>query len=166
MRGMRRWFLLVVAGMTVLAGVLAPHASAGLTPIGRVGDTLHVDYMGVVADVTVHGVAPSDIPPGFGYPPLGPAYLVERSDITVHVIKAPNPFITSIFFSFKGVNQIADAYNPRNSDAPDDLVHALQNAPPGATVSGAVWWDAYRDPVTNVVLLDKVTGTHLAQWNL
>ena len=34
------------------------------------------------------------------------------------------------------------------------------------TVNGNVWWDTYRDPVTNVVLLDKVTGTHLAQWNL
>jgi hypothetical protein len=29
-----------------------------------------------------------------------------------------------------------------------------------------VWWDVYRDLVTNVVLLDKVTGYHLAQWNL
>jgi hypothetical protein len=163
---MRRWILLVFAGMAVLAGVLAPQASAGLTPIGRVGETLHVEYMGVITDITVHGVAPADIPPGFGYPPRGPANLVERADITVHVIKAPNPFITSIFFNFRGVNPIGDAYDSRNTDAPDDLRSALQNAPPGATVSGGVWWDAYRDPVTNVVLLDKVTGTHLAQWNL
>jgi hypothetical protein len=166
MPDMRRWFVLVVAGMAVLAGVLAPQASAGLTPIGRVGETLRVEYMGVVADITVHGVAPSDLPPGFGYPPRGPAYLVERGDITVHMVKAPNPFITSIFFNFRGVNPIGDAYDARNNDAPDELKTLLQNAPPGATVTGGVWWDAYRDPVTNVVLIDKVTGTHLAQWNL
>jgi hypothetical protein len=166
MRDMHRWSLLVVAGMAVLAGVLAPQASAGLTPIGKLGETLHIEYMGVVADVTVTSVGPSEIPPGFGYPPRGPALLVERGDITVHVIKAPNPFITSIFFNFRGVNPIGDAYDARNTDAPDELKTALQNAPPGATVSGGVWWDAYRDPVTNVVLLDKVTGTHLAQWNL
>jgi hypothetical protein len=29
-----------------------------------------------------------------------------------------------------------------------------------------VYWEAYRDPVSNVVLLDKKTGYHLAQWNL
>ena len=38
--------------------------------------------------------------------------------------------------------------------------------PPGAIVRGGVYWDAYRDPVSNVVLLDKKTGQHLAQWNL
>ena len=40
------------------------------------------------------------------------------------------------------------------------------NAPPGSTVSGGVWWDCYRDLVSNVVLLDKITGQHLAQWNV
>jgi hypothetical protein len=29
-----------------------------------------------------------------------------------------------------------------------------------------VYWDAYRDPVSAVILLDKKTGYHLAQWNL
>lgn len=42
----------------------------------------------------------------------------------------------------------------------------LVNAPNGAIVRGRVYWDAYRDPVSNVVLLDKKTGYHLAQWNL
>ena len=36
----------------------------------------------------------------------------------------------------------------------------------GAIVRGGVYWDAYRDPVSNVVLLDRKTGKHLAQWNL
>jgi hypothetical protein len=168
MRGMRRCLVLMVAGMAVLAGVLvapAPTASA-VAPIGRLGEVLHVDYMSIVADVAVTGVDLVDIPPGFGYPPRGPRYQVYRANVTVHVIKAPNPFITSIVFDFQGVTPIADAYKPRPTDAPDDLRVALQNAPPGATVSGGVYWDVYRDLVTNVVLLDKVTGTHLAQWNL
>jgi hypothetical protein len=42
----------------------------------------------------------------------------------------------------------------------------LVNAPAGSVVRGGVYWDTYRDPVSNVVLLDKTTGVHLAQWNL
>jgi hypothetical protein len=57
-------------------------------------------------------------------------------------------------------------HEPRNSDAPDALQYAIQNVPAGATVNGGVWWDCYRDLVSNVVLVDKVTGFHLAQWNL
>jgi hypothetical protein len=165
---MRRWLVFMVAGLAVLAGVLvtpAPKASA-VAPIGRLGEVLHVDYMSIIADVAVTSVDLVDVPPGFGYPPRGPRYQVYRANVTVHVVKAPNPFITSIVFDFQGVTPIADAYKPRPTDAPDDLRAALQNAPPGATVSGGVYWDVYRDLVTNVVLLDKVTGTHLAQWNL
>jgi hypothetical protein len=165
---MRRWLVFMVAGLAVLAGVLVtptPKASA-VAPIGRLGEVLHVDYMSIIADVAVTSVDLVDVPPGFGYPPRGPRYQVYRANVTVHVVKAPNPFITSIVFDFQGVTPIADAYKPRPTDAPDDLRAALQNAPPGATVSGGVYWDVYRDLVTNVVLLDKVTGTHLAQWNL
>jgi hypothetical protein len=168
MRGMRRCFVMMIAGMAVMAGLLvspAPNASA-VAPIGRLGEILHVDYMNVVADVAVTSVDLVDVPPGFGYPPRGPRYQVYRANVNVHMIKAPNPFITSIFFDFEGVTPIADAYKVRNTDAPDDLRAVLQNAPPGASVSGGVYWDVYRDLVTNVVLLDKVTGTHLAQWNL
>ena len=165
---MRRWFVMMIAGMAVLAGVLvapAPMASA-VAPIGRLGDVLRVSYMSIEADVAVTSVDLVDVPPGFGYPPRGPRYQVYRANVTVHVIKAPNPFITSIVFDFNGVTPIADAYKVRNTDVPDDLRAVLQNAPPGATVSGGVYWDVYRNLVTNVVLLDKVTGTHLAQWNL
>lgn len=154
--------------MAVTAGVLAspaPRASA-VAPIGRLGEVLRVDYMSIVSDVSVTSVDLVDVPPGFGYPPRGPRYQVYRANVDVHVIKAPNPFITSIVFDFDGVTPIADAYKPRNTDAPDDLRSQLQNAPPGSTVSGGVYWDVYRDLVTNVALLDKVTGTHLAQWNL
>jgi hypothetical protein len=46
------------------------------------------------------------------------------------------------------------------------LQYKLLNAPPGATVDGAVYWQVYRALVTNVVLLNPQTGTHLAQWNI
>jgi hypothetical protein len=50
---------------------------------------------------------------------------------------------------------MGDAYEPRNSDAPDALQHAMLNVPAGATVSGGVWWDCYRDLVSNVVLVES-----------
>ena len=149
-----------------MAGVLAPTAAAATTPIGRLGDVLHVDYIGIVADIAVTNVDPSDEPPGFGRGPYPPRYQIYRGNVVVHVIKAPNPYITSIVFNFRGVTPTGDAYEAHASDGPDDLRLALQNAPPGATVTGGVWWDCYRDLVTNVVLLDKITGTHLAQWNV
>ena len=66
---------------------------------------------------------------------------------------------------FGGVTPFGDAYKSRASDAPDALDAALANAPTGSIVRGGVYWEAYRDPVSTVVLLDK-TGYHLAQWNL
>jgi len=71
-----------------------------------------------------------------------------------------------ISFIFKGVTPTGDAYEPRNTDAPDALQYAMQNVPAGATVAGGVWWDCYRDLVSNVVLVDRKTGIHLAQWNV
>jgi hypothetical protein len=66
---------------------------------------------------------------------------------------------------FDGVTPFGDAYKSRASDAPDALDAALATAPTGSIVRGGVYWEAYRDPVSTVVLLDK-TGYHLAQWNL
>jgi hypothetical protein len=66
---------------------------------------------------------------------------------------------------FGGVTPFGDAYKSSASDAPDALDAALANAPTGSIVRGGVYWGAYRDPVSTVVLLDK-TGYHLAQWNL
>jgi hypothetical protein len=91
---------------------------------------------------------------------------VDRADVTVRSIRVPNPFIMATTFSFDGVTPFADAYKPRASDTPDALDNVLVNAPNGAIIRGGVYWDAYRDPVSNVVLLDKKTGQHLAQWNL
>ena len=84
----------------------------------------------------------------------------------VHAVKMPVPYAMGLSFVFKGVTPTGDAYEPRNSDAPDALQYAIQNVPAGATVNGGVWWDCYRDLVSNVVLVDKVTGFHLEQWNL
>jgi hypothetical protein len=64
------------------------------------------------------------------------------------------------------VTPFGDAYKSRPSDAPDALDAALANAPAGSIVRGGVYWEAYRDPVSTVVLLNKKTGYHLAQWNL
>jgi hypothetical protein len=33
-------------------------------------------------------------------------------------------------------------------------------------VAGGIWWDVYRDLVSDMVLLDAKTGYHLAQWDL
>lgn len=162
---MRRWLLLLVAMLTAATGLAAP-ASAVVTPIGRIGETLRVEFKGLVADVTVTGVAPSEVPPGFGYPPRAPRYQVYRGDVVVHPIAVPTPYAQAITYQFRGVTPTGDAYEPRNSDAPDALQYALQNAPAGSTVTGGVWWDCYRDLVSNVVLVDKITGKHLAQWNL
>lgn len=164
-----RWLLSLVAVLAVVAGTVAPSAYAADSPIGNIGQTLRVEYKGVVADVTVHDVVPTEAPPG--YAPTGsPRWRNEggpwKANVTVHVISAPNPFITSVQWAFNGVTPYADAYQPKNTDAPDALSTALLNAPPGATVSGAVYWQVYRALVTNVVLINPQTGTHLAQWNI
>lgn len=174
---MHRWLIvlsavLVTAASATAAGVAAPRARAGDAPIGHVGDTLRVDTGTYVADITVSSVAPCDPPPGFGYTRSGvpvksfPNSTVERADVTVRAVRVPNPYVMATDFSFNGVTPFADAYKPRPSDAPDALDTVLGNAPNGAIVRGGVYWDAYRDPVSTVVLLDKKTGYHLAQWNL
>ena len=164
-----RWLVPLIAAMAMIAGFVAPAAAAEVTPIGNLGDTLRVEFKGIVADVTVHDVLPTD--PPAGYAPTGsPRWRDQggpwKATVTVHVIEAPNPFVTSVAFSFDGVTPYADAYAPKNTDAPDALQYALQNAPPGATVNGAVYWQVYRALVTNVVLINPQTGTHLAQWNI
>src|ERR1700739_1686598 len=174
---MHRWLialsaLVVPAASLTAAGVAAPSARAGDAPIGHIGDTLRVDTGTYIADVTVSSLAPCEPPPGFGYTRSGvpvksfPGSTVDRADVTVRAIRVPNPFIMATTFSFDGVTPFADAYTPRASDATDELATGLVDAPNGAIVRGGVYWDAYRDPVSTVVLLDKKTGYHLAQWNL
>lgn len=166
---MRRRCLSLLAVLATVATVFgAGTAAATEAPIGRLGDTLRVvnDKQGIVADVTVVSVEPSEIPPGFGLAPRPPSEQVYKALVIIQVVRAPHPFSLAKSFIFNGVNPIGDAYQPRNSDAPDALQYALLNAPAGATATGYVFWDCYREPVTNVVLTDKSTGFHLAQWNL
>ncbi len=174
---MYRWLLAVV---TVLVTVIAPPvAQAGPTtsqdaPIGRLGDTLRVSYddpaVGpIVADVTVHDVVPSEIPPGWGWNGT-PRWRAQggpwRANVTVHPITVPNPYVLAVTFNFNGVTPGADAYVPKHTDDPTGLDFALTRAPQGSTVNGGVYWDVYRGLVTNVVLTSRNDGTHLAQWNL
>jgi hypothetical protein len=163
---MRRWFVLLVAVLAVAAGLTATPASAVGAPIGRLGETLRVKFKGLVADVNVTSIDPSDVPPGFGYPPRAPRYQVYRANVTITPVQLPTPFAMAITFQFRGVTPTGDAYEPRNSDAPDALQYGMQAAQVGKTFSGGVWWDCYRDLVSNVVLIDKITGEHLAQWNV
>lgn len=162
---MRRWLTGLIAAIATGA-LLAPPASAVDAPIGRIGDTLRVNDNGVITDVTVVGIEPSDIPPGFGYPPRTPHIRVYRANVVVHPVQVPTPYALSTVFQFNGVTLTGDSYVPRNSDAPDALQYALLNAPQGSTVAGGVWWDCYRDLVSSVVLKDAQTGVHLAQWNM
>jgi hypothetical protein len=163
---MRRWFGLLVAVMAVAAGLTAAPASAVTAPIGVLGETLRVQFKGMVADVAVTSIDPSPVPPGFGYPPRAPRYQVFRANVTITPVQLPTPYAMAITFQFRGVTQTGDAYEPRNSDAPDALQYGMQGAQVGRTFTGGVWWDCYRDLVSNVVLIDKITGEHLAQWNV
>jgi hypothetical protein len=163
---MRRWFVLLIAMVAVAAGLTAAPASAVESPIGRLGETLRVQFKGLVADMSVTSIDPSDVPPGFGYPPRAPRYQVYRANVTITPVQLPTPFAMAITFQFRGVTPTGDAYEPRNSDAPDALQYGMQAAQVGKTFSGGVWWDCYRDLVSNVVLIDKITGEHLAQWNV
>jgi hypothetical protein len=163
---MRRWFVLLVAMLAVTAGLTAAPASAVDAPIGRLGETLRVQFKGLVADVAVTSIDPSPVPPGFGYPPRAPRYQVYRANVTITPVSLPTPFAMAITFQFRGVTPTGDAYEPRNSDAPDALQYGMQAAQVGRTFTGGVWWDCYRDLVSNVVLIDKITGEHLAQWNV
>jgi hypothetical protein len=164
---MRRCLVVLV---TVIAATLVglPRASAGDAPIGHLGDTLRVDTGKYIADVTVSSVQPVDPPPGFDYNRVGipvksfPNSAVMRADVAIHAIRVPTPYQMLTDFTFDGVTPFGDAYKSRASDAPG----ALANVPTGSIVRGGVYWEAYRDPVSTVVLLDKKTGYHLAQWNL
>ena len=163
---MRRWFIGLLSVTVIAAALVAPPASAVDAPIGRLGDTLRVTDGNIVADVTLINVLPSDIPPGWGYPPRWPRSDVWRAQIAVTAVTVPSAHSMASKFAFHGNTQTGDSYIARNTDAPDALQYALLNAPQGSTVAGGVFWDCYRDLVSNVVLIDAKTGYHLAQWNL
>ncbi len=173
---MHRWFAALLAVIVPIATITtpAPRAHAGDAPIGKLGETLRVEFDDTafgkgVADVTVHDVRPTEIPPGWGYNGA-PRWRAQgtpcRAGVTVHAIQTPTPYSLSLVFTFYGVTGGADAYVSKNTDAPDQLGSVLTNAPAGATVDGGVYWDVYRERVSNVVLTNKTKGDHLAQWNL
>jgi hypothetical protein len=64
---MSRWLVLMIAALAADAGFTAAPAPAAGTAIGNLGDTLRVEYKGIVADVTVHDVLSSEVPPGWGW---------------------------------------------------------------------------------------------------
>ena len=157
----RRVFVLLIAMMAAVGLAVAPPASADLMPIGNLGDTLRVEFKGIVADVTVHDVLPTPPPPGFGPPgPRAGATRSYRANVTVHVVKAPNPFVTSLLLRVQRRHALPGRLRAAATPTPPTPCStALQNAPPGSTVTGGVYWHVYRDLVTNVVLLDKQTGS-------
>ena len=126
---MRRWFVLLIAAMAAVTGLTAVPAHAAPSPIGRLGETLQVKFKGLVADITVNSLAPSPIPPGFGYPPRAPRYEVWRAQVTVHPIQVPTPYAQSITYQFRGVTATGDSYEPRNTDAPDALHARAEQRP-------------------------------------
>jgi hypothetical protein len=171
---MRRFVPAVIAIIAAVAALVAPPAAAFDAPIGKLGDALRVDFDDptfgrIVADVTVHDVLPTDVPPGWGWNGT-PRWRAQggpwRAGVTVHAVQVPSPYAMSVAFTFDGVTPYDDAYVSKHTDAADALEHVLLNAPQGSTVDGGVYWDVYRGLVTNVVLLNPKTGTHLAQWNL
>src|SRR5690349_5727332 len=160
MPGMPRWFALMFTAVVaaVAALVAPPTALAESAPIGNIGQTLRVETdNGIVADVTVHDVLASDVPPGWGWNG-SPRWRAQggpwRAPVTITTIQAPNPYAMAMAFTFDGVTPYADAYASKHTDAPNALENALRNAPPGATVNGDVYWDVYRALVTNVVLIN------------
>lgn len=167
---MARWLAAMVGLLFVATGVVvAPPPATAASPIGNLGDTLRVEHLGIVAEVTVHDVLPTAPPPG--YSPTGsPRWRYEggpwRAPVTIKTIEMPTPYAMAVAFTFNGVTPYADAYISKHTDAPDALETAMLNAPAGSTINGAVYWQVYRALVTNVVLLDPKSGEHLAQWNL
>ncbi|UQX10109.1 hypothetical protein [Candidatus Mycobacterium methanotrophicum] len=168
---MRRCLVVLVTAFAATLWAL-PRASAGDAPIGHLGTTLRVDTGKMIADVTVSSVQPIDPPPGFGYNRVGipvksfPRSAAVRADVAIHAVRVPTPFQMATDLTFDGVTPFGDAYKSRPSDAPDALDAALTNAPAGSVIRGGVYREAHRDPVSAVVLLDRKTECHLAQWNL
>ena len=130
---MRRWFVVLVAVLAAVAGFVAPPASAEGTPIGNLGDTLRVEFKGIVADVTVHDVLPVDPPPP-GYVANGsPRWINQggpwKAPVTIHTIAAPNPYAMALAFTFNGVTPYADAYVSKHTGSPVGLSRPCSSGP-------------------------------------
>lgn len=165
-------------GLALLFGLIAavtiagpgPAAAVGDAPLGRLGDTLRIQTAsGILADVTLHDVSPTPVPPGWtwtGHPGYRESGGPWRAGITLHIIETPTPFDPGTRLTFRGATAFGEAYVAKHTQAPDDLDLLLLNAPAGSTVTGGVYWHVYRELVTHVVALDSRTGERLAQWTL
>ena len=166
---MRRWFVFLFAALAVSGRPCWPRRRRRSdTPIGNLGDTLRVEFKGIVADVTVHDVLPVRCAAGLRLSAASAALIqVYRANVTIHASRRPIPYAMALVVHLQAASPRPATRTYQGTPMPPTpLQYALQNAPAGATVDGGVCWDCYRDLVTNVVLLDKVTGIHLAQWNL
>ncbi|MCG5433924.1 hypothetical protein LV457_16735 [Mycobacterium sp. MYCO198283] len=170
---MRRWCAIVVTGiLAALALAYAPVGAATpdeerLSPLGRIGDTLRVQYQDIVADVTVHDLVPVPLPGGVDPPTQPGRDNFYRAQVTVQAVHVPTPHAMATHFTFTGVAPGADGYIAEHTDNPDALLeYQLTRAPQGSTVTGGVYFDAYRQPIRWIVLREVRTGMHLAQWTL
>ena len=109
--------MVLVALLAAIAGFVAPPASAEVTPIGNISDTRRVEFKGIVADVTVHDVIPTDPPPGYRARRVrrgGSARVAPwKALVTVHTIQAPTPYAMAIAFAFDGVLRTPTRTHPR-----------------------------------------------------
>ena len=142
-----------------------PARAAGDAPIGHIGDTLRVDTGTYIADVTVSSVAPCDPPPGFGYTrERRSGQKLSRQHRRARRRDRPRGQGAQSVSSWPPTS--ASTESPRSPTPtsreppmpPTRWTPSLGNAPNGAIVRGGVYWDAYRDPVSNVVLLDQQDG--------
>jgi hypothetical protein len=170
---MRRFCAVMITTLVaVLGAAFAPVAGATpdedrVTPLGRIGDTLRVQYQNIVADVTVHDLVPVPLPAGTDPPTQPGRNNFYRAQVTVQAVRTPTPYAMARQFTFTGVAPGADGYIAEHTDNPDALLeYQLTRAPQGSTVTGGVYFDAYRQPIRWIVLREVRSGIHLGQWTL
>jgi hypothetical protein len=136
---MRRWLIVLSAFLVAAAGLTAPGVAAVSAPRAWAGDAPigHIgDTLRVDTGTYVADVTVSGVAPCD--PPPGFGYTREGVPVK----------------SFPG----------STVDRADATIRAIRV--PNPYIMATNFSDAYRDPVSTVVLLDKKTGYHLAQWNL
>ena len=101
--------------------------------------------------------SPSDVPPGFGYPPRAPATrcIAPTSSFTP---SSARPVRHGHLVRLQGCH--ADGRRVRAKEHRCPRRAAVRDAKRARRRNrrGGVWWDCYRDLVSNVVLVDKKTG--------
>ena len=167
---MRRWLVFLIAVITAVGIGVAPPAAAAGVPIGNLGETLRVEFKGIVADVTVHDVAPHR--PAARLRADGLAALAgPRWPVACECHRARDPGAEPVHH----VDRIrrstaspptATRTHRRTPTRPTPCSTRCRTRLQGRRSTARVYWQVYRDLVTNVILLNPQTGTHLAQWNI